>query len=232
MTEHTTSTEPVTAVPQTAARLSFVSAAAFAILLVALHFVKPELDPSWHFISQYAIGRLGWMMVLAFLSLSVSYVSLFAALRSELRTVAGRIGLALLLVSALGPAIAAAFTTDPVTVSPDAVTVEGRLHNLGGPLGFAMPLAAALIGWKLARDPAWSSAKRPILWATGLALAAFVVSFVSLGVIVSQSGGTFDPGVPVGWPGRFEILAYSVGVMVVARQAILVRRIRPSTEES
>lgn len=232
MAEHTLRTEPVMAVPRTAARLSFASAAAFAVLLVALHFVKPELDPSWHFISEYAIGRLGWMMVLAFLALSVGYVGLFAALRSQLRTIAGRVGLAFLLVSALGLAIAAVFTTDPVTVTPGAATIEGRLHNLGGTLGFAMPFAAALIGWKLARNPAWSSARRPILWATALALVAFMVSFVSLGVIVSQSGGTFGPGVPAGWPGRFEILAYSVWMMVVARQAIQVQRVRPSTEES
>ena len=51
-----------------------------------------------------------------------------------------------------------------------------------------MPFAAALVGLKLARNPAWSSAKRPLLWATGLALVAFVVSFVSLGVMASQSG--------------------------------------------
>lgn len=90
MAEHTLRTEPVTtesgtAVPRTAARLSFASAAAFAVLLVALHLAKPELDPSWHFISEYAIGRLGWMMVLAFLALSVSYVALFAALRPQPR---------------------------------------------------------------------------------------------------------------------------------------------------
>lgn len=227
MAEHTLRTEPVKtdpteAVTRAAARVSFASAAAFAVLLVALHFVKPDLDPSWHFISEYAIGRLGGVMVLAFLALAASYIVLFAALRSRLRTIAGRAGLALLLVSALGLAIAAAFTTDPVTVSPGTATIEGGVHNLGGTLGFAMPFAAALVGWQLARDPAWSSARRSILWATGLALVAFVVSFAWLGVVVSQSGGTFGPGVPAGWPGRFEILAYSAWVMVVARQSIRV----------
>lgn len=158
--------EPIEAAPRAAARVSFASAAAFAVLLAALHLLKPDLDPSWHFISEYAIGRLGWMMVLAFLSLSVGYVGLFAALRPHLRTMVGRVGLALLSVSALGMAIAAAFTTDPVTVGPEVATVEGRLHDLGGTLGFAMPFAAALVGWKLIRDPAWSSARRPIVWAT------------------------------------------------------------------
>jgi hypothetical protein len=201
------------------------------ILLVALHFIKPGLDPSWHFISEYAIGDHGWIMVLAFLSLAVGYASLFVAIRSQLRTIAGRIGLALLLVSALGLTLAAIFTTDPITVSENAVTTEGTLHNLVGTLGIAMPFAAVLIGWKLARNPAWSSARRPLLWATALALVAFLVSFVSLGVMASRSGGEFGPEVLVGWPNRIETVAYSVWLMVVARQAIRVRSQRRVIEE-
>jgi Protein of unknown function (DUF998) len=224
MTEDTATPKPVTVVSRTAALLSLAGAATFVVLLAALHFIKPELDPSWHFISEYAIGEYGWIMVLAFLSLALSYVSLFVAIRSQLRTIAGRIGLAFLLVSAFGLTIAAVFTTDPITVSEDALTTEGTLHNVGGTLGMAMPFAAALIGWKLARNPAWSSAKRPLLWATGLALVAFVVSFVSLGVMVSQSGGKFGSDVLVGWPNRFEVLAYSVWLMTVAWYALRLAR--------
>jgi Protein of unknown function (DUF998) len=230
MTEVTVQAEP-TAISQTAARWSLAAAATFVVLLAALHFIKPGLDPSWHFISEYAIGDYGWIMVLAFLSLAVGYASLFVAIRSQLRTIAGRIGLALLLVSALGLTLAAIFTTDPITVSENAVTTEGTLHNLGGTLGIAMPFAAVLIGWKLARNPAWSSARRPLLWATALALVAFLVSFVSLGVMVSRSGGEFGPDVLVGWPNRIETVAYSVWLMVVARQAIRVRSRRRVIEE-
>jgi Protein of unknown function (DUF998) len=222
MAEGTATAAPVTAISPVAARLSFAAAITFVVLLAALHVIKPELDPSWHFISEYAIGDYGWMMVLAFLSLALGYVTLFVAIRSQTRTIVGRIGLALLLVSALGLTIAAVFTTDPITVSKDAATTEGSLHNLGGTLGIAMPFAAALIGWRLARNPAWSSAKRSLLWATGLALVAFLVSFVSVGLMVSQSGGKFGPDVSVGWPNRIEIVAYSGWLMVAAWQAIRV----------
>jgi hypothetical protein len=223
MAEDTATAKPVRTMSRLAALLSFAGAATFVVLLAALHFIKPELDPSWHFISEYAIGDYGWIMVLAFFSLALSYVSLFVAIHSQLRTIVGRMGLVLLLVSALGLTIAAIFTTDPITVSKDDVTTEGTLHNLGGTLGMAMPFAAGLIGWRLARIPAWSSARRPLLWATGLALAAFVVSFVSLGVMASQSGGKFDPEVLVGWPNRLEVVAYSVWLMVVAWQALKLR---------
>lgn len=138
--------KPVAAISRTAALVSLGAAVAFVVLLAALHVIKPELDPSWHFISEYAIGDYGWVMVLVFLSLALSYVTLFVAIRSQTQTIVGKIGLALLLVSALGLTIAAVFTTDPITASQDAVTTEGSLHNLGGMLGIAMPFAAALIG--------------------------------------------------------------------------------------
>jgi len=66
---------PAMPISRGAARLAQVTAATFVVLLTVLHCVKPELDPSWRFISEYAIGRHGWMMVLAFFALSVSYVA-------------------------------------------------------------------------------------------------------------------------------------------------------------
>jgi hypothetical protein len=224
MAKETTFAMQVAPVSRTAASLSFAGAATFAVLLAALHFIKPELDPSWHFISEYAIGEYGWIMVLAFFALALSYVTLFIAIRTQLRTIGGRIGLALLLVSAAGLITAAIYTTDPITASQDAMTTEGQLHNLGGTLGFAMPFAALLVGWSLARNQAWSSARRSLLWATGLALIGFLVSFASLVFMLSQSGGKFGPDVLVGWPNRFEILAYSVWLMVVAWRAAELTR--------
>lgn len=58
-------TDTSTSVPAAlhfAARLSFAAAATFVVLLAALHLIKPELDPSWGFISEYAIGDNGWIM--------------------------------------------------------------------------------------------------------------------------------------------------------------------------
>jgi Protein of unknown function (DUF998) len=127
--------EPVTAVSRTAALLSFAGAATFVVLLAALHFIKPELDPAWHMISEYEIGRYGWVMVLAFLSLAFSCVALLVAIRSQVRTTGGRIGLALLLVCAAGVTIAAVFTSDPITASSDELTTHGNLHGLGALLG-------------------------------------------------------------------------------------------------
>jgi len=226
MSKDTTTIKPVTAISETAARVSFAAAATFVVLLAALHVLEPEFDPSWRFISEYELGRYGWIMVLAFLSLAVSYVALFIAIRSQLWTIVDRIGLALLLISAVGLAMAGIFTTDPITTSPDAATTSGMLHSVGGTLGLAMTFAAAIISWNLARNPAWSMARRPLLWAAGIAVAS-TVAFIVFTIMVLPSDGKFGPDVLVGWPSRIEILAYSAWLMVVARQAIRVRGQKP-----
>ncbi len=217
-------TQPVTAIPLMAARLSFAGAAMFVVLLAVLHLIKPELDPSWHFVSEYAIGDNGWMMVLAFLSLALSYVALFMALRRQVRTLAGRIGLALLLASAVGLTMGGVFVTDPISANHDARTVSGKLHSVGGTIGIVIPFAAALISWSLSRNRAWALAREPLLWSAGLAVLGFLLSVVSLGVLLSQSDGSFGPDVLVGWPNRLEILAYTAWPMVVAWCALRLRK--------
>jgi Protein of unknown function (DUF998) len=219
----TATAERVTAISRTAAQLSLAAAAMFLVLLAALHLIKPELDPSWRFISEYAIGDHGWIMAVAFFSFAAGYVALFIAIRSQTRTITGRIGLALLLVSAAGLAIGGIFTTDPITASKDALTTTGKLHSLGGTLGIAQPIAAAFISWTLARNPAWSVARRALLSTAGLALVAFLGSAAASGIMLSQHDGKFGPEVLVGWPNRLEVLAYSVWLMTVAWHAIQLR---------
>ncbi len=156
-------------IPGTAARLSLAAAATFLVLLAALHVIKPEFDPSWRMVSEYEIGRYSWLMVLAFLSLALSCVTLFVVIRSQIRTIGGKIGLAFLLVAAAGLTIAAIFTTDPITASQDELTTHGNFHGLGTLLGIpTVPIAATLISLSLARNQAWSSARRSLVWTTGL----------------------------------------------------------------
>ena len=199
MANETTITQAKLTPSIVAAHVSFVAAAAFVVLLAALHIVKPELDPAWRFLSEYAIGEYGGLMVLAFLSLAVSFVALFVALRTQVRTIVGRIGLALLLISAAGLIFAGVFTTDPITTSHDAVTTRGKLHIVGGTLGMAMPVAAVFVSWALVRNPAWSSARRSILVAAGLAVVGALVSVAAV-MVMLPSDGAFGPDVLVGWP--------------------------------
>jgi hypothetical membrane protein len=221
MSTNTTNTGSVKAISEIAARVSFWAAAAFVALLAAMHLLEPEFDPSWRFISEYELGHYGWAMQLAFFSLAASYIALAIAIHSQLRSLMGHIGLALLLISALGLAMAGIFKTDPITTSPDAVTTSGMLHGIGGSLGIAMTFSAAIVSWQLVRIPAWALARRPLLWTAGIAVACSI-GFIIYLTTALPSDGTFGPGIWAGGIGRIEILAYSAWLMVAASQAIKV----------
>ena len=109
-----------------AARISLLGAAAVALLLLLLHAVKPEFHPSWRFISEYAIGANGWIMMLAFFVWAASLAALFVALRGQLRSRAARIGNYLLLVVALSLVVAGLFAADPITTKPGETTPGGN----------------------------------------------------------------------------------------------------------
>lgn len=197
------------------------------VLIVALHGLKPEIDPSWRFISEYAIGRYGWLMSVAFVTFGIAHLGLLAGMRRYLSgSWAGRLGQAALIVSAAGLMVAGIFTTDAVTTDPGLATMSGRLHNIGGGMGLAMPLAVACVTWQLLKHPRWQQARHALLISAALSIVGTVVSVAALGVLLSRSGGTFGPEVPVGWPNRFEFAAYGVWFLTVARHSILVQEER------
>ncbi len=216
----------VTANSKTTARMSIAGAALFLVLLVALHFIKPEVDPSWRMISEYEIGNYGWIMSLAFLSLSFSYLTLFITIRPEMPpTIAGRIGLALLMLGVIGSAMGGIFISDPITT--EQVTLHGNLHGIGALLGIpTLPIAATLISRGLARNPAWTSARTSLFWAAALTWVGLLVFALSMTVMLPRGHGKFTPDVLIGWTNRLLIVTYVVWLLTVSRQALILREYR------
>src|SRR5262245_4181452 len=64
---------------------------AFLAMLSVLHVLEPEFNPP-HLISEYQMGRSGWLMSLAFFCLGAASLALFAAARQEIHTRPGRFG--------------------------------------------------------------------------------------------------------------------------------------------
>jgi hypothetical membrane protein len=213
MAKSTVTAKPMTDLSRIAARLAFVAGAVFVILLAALHVFKPELDPSWRFISEYEVGDYGWMMRVAFFSLAISCCALCFALFSQVRNLAGYLGQALLLLSAVGMIIAGIFVPDPIN----------RLHEVGAMLDH-LPFAALLINWSLSRNEAWSSVRQTLRWTAGLPLLGLVIFVVSMGVMLPRNGGQPGPEVLVGWPNRIMILAHCAWLMPVAWCAVKLPR--------
>lgn len=213
--------KPVTAISRTAARVSLAGASTFLGLLAALHVLKPEFDPSWRMVSEYEIGNYGWVMTLAFLSLSLSGLTVFIAVRSQIRTIGGYIGLAFLLATAVGQAIGGIFTADPMTASADALTTHGNLHALGAMIGIpGFPISATLISRSLIRSGAWYPARRSLLWMVSLNWISLLVFAICIAIMLPQSGGKFGPDVLIGWPNRFIVLANSGWLIAVAWYAV------------
>jgi hypothetical protein len=60
------------AISTRAARLAVVAIVSYQILLIALIFLRPDLAPSWHTISEWAMGPYGWIMSCGFLISALS----------------------------------------------------------------------------------------------------------------------------------------------------------------
>src|SRR5579863_3952744 len=102
-----------TPLPTTSARsaafVATVGTGIFLVILVVLHVVRPDLDPSWRFISEYELGPHGWLMHVAFVSLAVGTASVAIAVVSQARSIAGYLGVTQLLISAAGMTLAGVF---------------------------------------------------------------------------------------------------------------------------
>ncbi len=219
--------QPLSAIPLAMAKLSLYSGIAWLVLLALLHIIKSgDVDPSWETVSYYAVGSNGWLMVVASMLAAVSYGALFLALKSQIKTVVGRIGLALLLLAALGTVIGGLFLPDPIQVRPEDFSQSGNLHGMGaGAALMFIPLAALIININLIRkNEGWKPAKRALALAAGLPLLGVVVFMIAQSVMLPNGGGNFGPDVKIGWPDRFGVLAYGAWQLIVAWQAVKLRK--------
>jgi len=209
-------------IPTTAARLAMGAIVFYQILLIVLIFLRPDLAPSWHTISEWAIGPYGWIMSGAFLISALSYAALFVMLRSQLRGAMGRIGLALLLICVIGATGVGIFTTDPMPLRPPLSTT-GTLHVIFGTSQLVLlPFAALLINLSLARkNHTWARARRVLLWTAGLPLFGFGAFVLYSAISVFPLGPqAYGPGVNIGWPPRFAFFTYMLWLVTLACQAI------------
>lgn len=194
---------------QLAGRISFAGSAASLLLLAALHVLSPEFDPAWRMVSEYALGNYGWVLTLMFFAWALGCLALFFAIRSQVRTVGGKIGLGFLLVSATGMIMGGLFD------------VNHNLHGLAAMIGIpSLPIAAILISLSLARDPSWTPARGLLLWTAILTWVSLILMNVAVFTSFSPSTGEISPDSWVGWSNRFLVIAYDGWLMAVARRAV------------
>jgi hypothetical protein len=191
-------------VPAIAAVTALVAGGITVGLIALLHVLEPEYDPSWRMISEYSVGRYGWVMRVAFVTMAISPAAICVALWPF--GGAWTIGLAAVAVGALG---AAFIDADPIMTPRAQATPVGRAHTLLGIVLLAgFPLAALLAGVGVATALGWLLAIASVVPWAGL------VWFLIAAAPAHGQGGS--PEIRIGWPDRFCLLAYLAWVVLAA----------------
>jgi Protein of unknown function (DUF998) len=200
-----------------AAYLSLVSVATFLVLLIVLYFLEPEFNPP-HLISEYELGRFGFLMSLAFFCLGAGSLFLARALWIDLRTKGDRFGGWWLILVGIAYIGAGIFAPDPTSI------VESRLHGLFGLIViFSSPIVFTLLSRSLIHNERWSEAEHLLKWATILAWLGLLLFYGSIILFYGLAHGSNTA--VAGWTNRLMIAAYSAWVMTTTWQVIKLNRI-------
>jgi hypothetical protein len=206
------------------ALLAMVAAAATLLLLVSLHILSPEFDPSFRMVSEYALGHYGSLLSLMFLAWGMSSWALALALWSQVKTKAGKVGWWFLIIAGLGEVMASVFD---VTHDPG--------HSIAGVLGMCgFPMAAVVLSVSLGRIQAWRGVKSLLLWMANLNWISVVLLGATLVLMTVQfaqvTGGHLPQHAPTqlpagvlgvdGWVDRLIVLSNCLWVFAAARPAM------------
>jgi hypothetical membrane protein len=204
-----------------ASRLAAAGPVAVALIIIALHVIKPEFQPSWRFISEYAIGPHGWIMKLAFLIWAASCAALALTLKREVKSWPGKSGVVVLSIVAVALVPAGLFAQDPVTARPDELTTSGSIHAFASMIGIpGIPIAAMLISSNLWQtNQAWTAYRPSIMSAAHATWISLVLMGIYLAWAVPRAGG-FNADVWAGWMNRLVVTAYIAWQFTIARRLI------------
>lgn len=164
--------------------LAIASAVYYAVAVLILHVVQRDLNPIDRFMSDYVLGRAGFLMTTTFFVWAVGLASIAVALPRVLASSRSRkVGLVLLWLGVVGILGAGFFATDP----GDPVTTSGKIHVLSSLLGLpALGIGLLLVSLGFRRDERWRSIA-PL--AVTLAL-AFLAGFLSIMFVFAGGRGS------------------------------------------
>jgi len=194
------------------AKLSLGFAVGFWVILAALHVLEPEFNPP-HLISEYELGRFGWLMSIAFFSMGAASLALARALWSGLPRRIGRRTPWWLALIGIAYFSAGIFRTQRAP-SDQMARIENVLHGISGMIViFSSPVVIALLSIGLGTAHWSSNAARIIKW---LAIATWLSTFAFL---ASGFAGVTN-AVIGGWVNRFMITTYCAWLIAVALSVV------------
>jgi hypothetical protein len=174
----------------TLGRIAFLSMLLYVVVMfVVFAFVQPELNPLHRYGSEYSVGRMGWLMKLAFFVWGGGLLALALAMAKGLDTESrSNTAIILFVVGGLGVFFAGVFDSDlqVLNENPPPVWVEGppsdeqRLHAAAGMVGLLSLMVAAGFATRRLRLADRLTSKyrslRILGWLTPVAFLAFLIS--------------------------------------------------------
>lgn len=163
-------------------------ALAFLGVQVAMHLLRADLSPIRDYVSDYANGPYGSLFAASALVHGAGNLALAVGLWLAFAdTRAGRWGVGLFAVAALGMLVGGAFPTDPAGVSP---TTVGMIHRIAASASFLLELVALLLLTAALRGyPAWRSHR-------SLTRSSSIAAAIALGWLVAAIAAGWPPGLP------------------------------------
>lgn len=131
----------------------------FAVVVLAQDAFRADFDPMRRFISELAIGPLGWIQDANFLLLGGLVVTFALTTAAEFsRERPARIGARLLMVIGAGIFASGFLVADPYATAPDELSWHGLMHNLvGGLVVFSlMPVSCYLFLRAFSANNRWA----------------------------------------------------------------------------
>jgi len=177
---------------------------AFVVVVGAFHVLNGGLNPAEHTVSEYALGRYGWLMQAAFAALGLGALATALGLRLRFEISSRRrVGLLALVTAAVGLFLDAGFNTDHLRV-PE--TFDGTMHGEGMLIiCLTLPAAACILGSDFVRSTNAAAAR----WLLAVGPAQLIAIF------------SFEVS-PIAYRGLTERIAIVLGVAILGLLQSLV----------
>ena len=152
-------------------RIVLICAAYYVIVGIALHFLEPEYDPRFHFMSDYAWGAYGWLMTTTFFVLGLAVLTVAIGVRNVHQSSrSARVGFGLLVIGALFVCLAGVFRGFPLHDVASAVAIP------------SLVMAVLFLSWSFRNAAGWQVI-HPATFPIALGMfAAFVSMIVDVGM--------------------------------------------------
>jgi hypothetical protein len=168
----------------TLAKLIIASSVLSLLCLLLLHFLSPEIKPSWRMISEYALGKYKNFLTAFFLLGCISSLLLPFLLWNETTSAWAKIGLVLIFVSGVGGCMGGLFD------------VKHPLHGAAFALGVpTLPVGALLVSYHLIKRGGWNQHSSGILFSAHSIWISILLMALSMIVMIS---GFKQAGIPIG----------------------------------